>query len=345
MHEAKEKPAAIEDAALRIARERYGLTGELDRLSGEKDANFRLRRPGQLPLLLKIVSAEEDPAFVRMHTLALLHVEGRDPGLPIQRVVRTKEGAPDATATMPDGTERIVRVVTYVLGTMQRNAPTTPLQRRNAGRMIARLQHALDDFQHPADSHELTWDLMNVASLLPRVEEIAGGADRANLVAAIEGMARDVMPTAGRLARQVVHNDLNSDNIVVDPEDTDKVVGIIDFGDMVRTARVFDIAVGAAYQMLPDEDPYAAAWDFVGGVHEVFPLDEAELCALVPSIVARMAQRLVITEWRARRYPENRDYILRNNPGTWRIFNRLIDIPRAEAEARLRAALQQKDPR
>jgi Ser/Thr protein kinase RdoA (MazF antagonist) len=330
--------------ARQTAFERYGLVGELDRLSGEKDANFRLRRTGQLPLLLKIVSAEEDHGFVHMHTLALQHVESRDPSLPIQRVVRSRDGSPDVTVTMPDGTKRVVRIVTYVLGTMQRNAPRTTLQRRNAGRMLARLQRALADFRNPGEDHELAWDLMRAPALLPRVAEIADHNARRNLVSALEGLANGVLRDLDSLPRQVVHNDLNSDNIVVDPNNTDDVVGIIDFGDMVRTARVFDVAVGAAYQMGSEGEPYEAAWDFVAGVNQVFPLTESEIDALVPSIIARMAQRLIITELRARRHPENRDYILRNTPGTWGVFNHLINIPRSDAEIRLRKALQQKDP-
>lgn len=347
-----EKPASeprircdIANQALQIIREAYGLEGTLERLSGEKDANFRLRRLNDDPLLVKVINPEEDPAFVNMHTLALLHVEATDPGLPVQRVIRTLDGAPELTVDFAGGTRRQIRVVTYVPGTLQRNAPQSSQQRCNAGRMLARLQMALRDYAHPADNHVLTWDMQHLLRLVPCIDEIEGPDSRAMLRNAFDTFDRQVLSQLDRFPRQVVHNDLNSDNIVVKPDDPNTVAGIIDFGDMVRTARLFDVAIGAAYQMTEAEDLYGVACDFIVGVNSIFPLNPEEVSALVPAIVARMAQRIVITEWRAIRFPDNREYILRNTPQAWRQMHRLAQIPQAEADDRIFAALQQqKDP-
>jgi Ser/Thr protein kinase RdoA (MazF antagonist) len=332
--------AVIAEQARQTAVDRYGLVGDLDRLSGEKDANFRLRRANELPLLVKIVSAEEDVDVVNMHTMALLHVEATDPSLPVQRVVRALDGSPDVRVTMPDGVVRVMRVVTYVVGTLQRNAPESAAQRRNAGRMLGRLQLALRDFHHPADAHPLAWDLKRAAALKPVAAKIADGPARAKLETAIAQFEDEVISRVDSLAQQVVHNDLNSDNIVVDPTEPERVAGIIDFGDMVRTARVFDVAIGGAYQMTEAEEPYEAAFDFIAGVHDVNRLAEEEIAVLVPALVARMAQRIIMSEARASRHPENREYILRNTPRTWQQLERLVEIPRDSAEARLRAALK-----
>jgi Ser/Thr protein kinase RdoA (MazF antagonist) len=258
----------------------------------------------------------------------------------VQRVVRALDGSPDVRVTMPNGAVRVVRVVTYVLGTLQRNAPASPTQRRNAGRMLGRLQLALRDFHHPADSHTLAWDLKHAAALKPLAAGIAEGLARAQLERALARFEDDVLSRFDSLAQQVVHNDLNSDNIVVDPTDPECVAGIIDFGDMVRTARVFDVAIGGAYQMTEAEEPYEAAFDFIAGVHDVNPLAEEEIAVLVPSLVARMAQRIIMSESRARRHPENREYILRNTPRAWQQLERLVETPRDSAEALLRAALK-----
>lgn len=53
-------------------------------------------------------------------------------------------------------------------------------------------------------------------------------------------------PVSASLPQQVIQNDANDHNIVVDATG-DKVAGIIDFGDMVRTSRVNELAICIAY--------------------------------------------------------------------------------------------------
>jgi hydroxylysine kinase len=46
----------------------------------------------------------------------------------------------------------------------------------------------------------------------------------------------------------------------------------------------------------------------------------------------------LITEWRARRYPENSVYILKNHPAAAAGLARLADLPRERAQDRIRRA-------
>lgn len=313
----------------------YGIKGTLTRLGGEKDANFRVNADGGR-FLLKIV-AGEDPAVCDMHSQALLHLENVDPHLPTQRVVRTREGAADKTVDFGTDDVRFVRLVTFVEGAMQRNTPQTQRQRKNAGAMLARLQVALSGFRHPADGHKLTWDMCHAADLVEPTKRLRDGGALAD---ALEKFRMDVLSRQAQLPFQAVHNDLNSDNIVVDPHDTDRVIGIIDFGDMVRSARVFDLAVGAAYQATAAEDPLSACRDFIEGFALVQPLVPAECDALYSTILARMAQRIAITEIRAELFPENRDYILRNTSLVRRQFDHLARLSPAAAQASLSSTCQ-----
>jgi Ser/Thr protein kinase RdoA (MazF antagonist) len=105
----------------------------------------------------------------------------------------------------------------------------------------------------------------------------------------------------------VVHNDLNPLNILVDPADESRVTGVIDFGDMTRTALIADVAVTAA-ELIPMEcvDPAAArdsVVDVASAYHERVPL-LAEERALLPALAAaRLLMTLVIHEWHVQRNP------------------------------------------
>ncbi len=327
------------DEAVEIARRFYGLPASAHRLSGEKDSNFRLDAAGGAQYLLKAVNPGEDAAVINMHTCALRHVALRDPEMPVQRIVPTLQGEPEFRLDRGRADQRTVRLVTYVRGALQRKSRQTPAQRRNAGVMLGRLQDALADFRHPAEDHFSMWDMKNAPSLKAMLADLEAGEKRAELAAWLDRFADEVLSDLGDLRSQVVHNDLNSDNIVVDPDNTDEIVGVIDFGDMVRTPVLFDVAVAAAYQATDADDPLQAAIDFIRGFHSRRPLLGQEIGLLFTAIVARMVMRIAITEWRAVRFPENRAYILRNTPQAWLQFHRLAAVPPADATDAIARAL------
>jgi hydroxylysine kinase len=329
----------VADEATDIARRFYGLAASAHRLSGEKDSNFRLDTVGGEQYLLKVVNPGEDAGVTNMHTLALGHVAASDPGMPVQRIVPTLDGRPEFQLDRSEGDSRTVRLVTFTRGILQRKTRQTAAQRRNAGMMLGRLQEALVDFRHPAEDHFSTWDMKNAPSLKVMLEDLESGEKRAELCGWLDRFADEVLTNLSRLRAQVVHNDLNSDNIVVNPDNTDEIAGIIDFGDMVKTAVLFDVAVAAAYQSTDAEDPLQAAIEFVTGFHKRRPLRDREVALLFTTIVARMVMRIAITEWRAIRFPENRAYILRNTPQAWLQFHRLAAIPPAKATDAIARAL------
>lgn len=145
-------------------------------------------------------------------------------------------------------------------------------------------------------------------------------------------------PALPGLRAQAIHNDLNLYNVLVDPRDHDVIAGILDFGDMVRAPLVNDLAVAASYQLEPGADPLAPAIRFAAAYHAVSPLQEAELDVLFDLMMARLAMVVAIGGWRAARYPDNADYILRNNALSWARLQACDGIARDAARQRLRAA-------
>ena len=125
---------------------------------------------------------------------------------------------------------------------------------------------------------------------------------------------RRVAPRLSGLRRQVIHNDFNPHNVLVSHEDHACVTGILDFGDMVHTPLIVDLATACAYQVSPAARPLQSVGEFAAAYNAVIPLDPAEMAVLLDLIMARLITTIVITNWRARRYPANRTYILRN---TW----------------------------
>lgn len=329
------------DQAEAVAREKYGLDGHMQWLWGEKDSNYRLTLADGRDYLFKVLNPAEDPGMTSMHSQALLHVEAADPGIPVQRIIRTLDGEADFRMTAEDGGTRGVRMVTFLPGIAQKAAPHSKRQRRNVGALLARMQMALSSFTHPAAGHRITWDMQHAIGMRDLLPVFSDVAQRRRLEAAMDDFEQRIVPVMASLPAQVVHNDFNMENILVDPETPETVSGIIDFGDMVHAPRVFDVAVAAAYQMGDATDPIGAICDFLEEYSTLVSLTAQEITVLYPAILTRMVMRLAIPQWRAGLFPENRDFYVRNSPTVWAQFTRLDAIPTETIVARLATACQQ----
>ena len=108
---------------------------------------------------------------------------------------------------------------------------------------------------------------------------------------------------------------------------------------MVRAPLINELAVAASYHFSAVGEPLSPVIDLIRAYHEILPLYPAETDLLHDLIATRQAMTILITESRAKRHPENRDYILKNHPAAVLGLKRLEEIQREEAQRLLRRAL------
>ncbi len=320
-----------------LARQHWGLEGDLVPLTSERDQNHHLRGPGG-QFVVKIANLAEGHAVQRMQNGALRHIEARDPALPVPRVIATLDGRDDVV--LADG--HLVRVLSWLEGVPLHAAAQSPAQSGALARMLARLTRALEGFDDPAAGHVLQWDIKNAAQLLVLLDNIADETARGLCADVLGRFGRNVAPRLGDMRWQVVHSDLNPHNVLVDPAAPDHVAGILDFGDMVRTPLVCDLAVAAAYRIDRD-DPIGSLAGFAAAYHAVNPLTVLEREVYFDLVAARMVTTISIASWRAARYPENAPYILRNFPSARAGLQAIAALNPADVAAALRHACPVKE--
>jgi hydroxylysine kinase len=329
-------PTVAESFAEALAAEHYGLSATAHRLGSERDQNFRLRTRGGRDYVLKIANPAEDRGVTNLQTEALRHLATVDSSLPVPRVFPALNGDVELDVRFDDGSTRLVRLLSFLEGTPLHAAEGSAALRRDLGRCAARLAHALRDFRHAA-RHKLLWDLQHAAELRPLVDAVTANQHR--LVGRVlDNFDAHALPALRDLGKQHVHNDLNPHNVVVDPANHERIAGIIDFGDLTFTARVNDLAIAAAYQVADSDDPLAPVCDVVAAYHAVTPLDLRECEVLFDLIATRIAMTVVISNWRAIRYPDNREYILRNSKAASARLGRIARLSRRQAEQQIRRA-------
>jgi 4-aminobutyrate aminotransferase-like enzyme/Ser/Thr protein kinase RdoA (MazF antagonist) len=303
------KPPEISPrAGERIAAEWFGIAASAIPLASERDRNLQLRGSDGRDYVLKLANPAEDPAVVDLAARALVHVAACDPGLPVPRLLPARSGALAVLVEAEDGRRCLARLLTFLPGIPLGASPRGAECLREVGATLARLGRALRGFFHPAADHELPWDLKRAHRFRARADRIERAGPRRLAGLALARFEASVLPRLPTLRAQVIHNDLSRDNTLLDPGGR-RVVGVIDFGDLVHAPLVADLAVTLSEVLLDAPDPLGAARALVDGYAAIEPLREEERALLFDLVAARAALALAISAWRAGRHPENREYI------------------------------------
>jgi Ser/Thr protein kinase RdoA (MazF antagonist) len=228
----------------------------------------------------------------------------------------------------------VVHALSYLGGCLLRTVTTDAPLRRALGGTLAELGRALRGFDDPLVRRPLLWDLAQLPRLRPLLAERSPGP---GIEEQFGRLAATLPPRLASQRTQLVHNDFSPDNTLI-TADGRRVGGIIDFGDVTVTALVNDVAIAVANLLADDADPFGPALDFIAGYHATTRLTTAELNLLPDLILGRVVARIIISEWRAERFPENRAYVLRNTPRAWEHLHRLLSIPGEQTAARIQEA-------
>ena len=110
-----------------------------------------------------------------------------------------------------------------------------------------------------------------------------------------------VLPVENKLRVGIIHGDMNEQNIVVNESGADPVrdpngakFSIIDFGGVIVSWRVNEVAIALAYCALDKEDHIQDMSVMLAGIQSVFPLTPLEMRILPCLVAARLVTSLVM---------------------------------------------------
>ncbi|MDH3797210.1 MAG: phosphotransferase, partial [Desulfobacterales bacterium] len=338
----KHTPQFTEQEAVAIVKDLYGIQATANPLPSERDQNFRMTAETGSRFVLKIANALEDPTMLDCQNQAMQHLNRHVAFCP--QVVEAKSGHLISETRSATGPTHQIRLVTYLPG-----IPMGSVKRHSSGlleglgRCVGEMDRAMADFDHPGARRDFHWDLANGIQVVKKYQALIPDAD---LRKRIEKFARDfeqfVAPLLPGLRKSVIHNDANDYNVIVGGSDdlytrNQQVVGIIDFGDMVYSYTVGNLAVAVAYAILDKSDPLRAAARIVKGYHRAHPLDENEIASLYLMVCMRLCMSVCIGAQQLKERPDN-DYLSISQMPIQRTLPLLAEIHPHFAEAAFRQA-------
>lgn len=333
-------PRLSQDKVEGLVHRLYGIEGRAHPLAGERDQNCCVETADGSRYVFKISNPSEPVPVVDFQIGALEHIARVSPKLPVPNVVRTLAGRTRDTVTLPCGAQATVRMLSYLDGIQIRETPRTAMQRRAMGTFLAKLNLALRDFSHPSATHDLLWNVSAAHRLTVMFDAIDEAPRLALAKAFMKRFTDHVLPCLASVRAQVIHNDYHLYNVLVAPEDQERIAGVIDFGDMLHAPLVGEVGTAAAFHSAGCADLFEGPAQFVGAYHATLPLTDAEQEIVADLMATRHLITALISEWRAKRYPENRAYIMRHNPAAWEALSQLVDLSRQEMRDRLLAEIR-----
>ena len=273
-----------------VLRDHYGITADdILELGSQQDRNFRITY-GAHRAVLKIANSSWSSDSLAAQDAGMRALANLGHAL-----VPTPIG--ESTTVTLDGTEHVVRLLTFVAGTSLADwdhlAPPVVAQ---LGELAAHVISDLAGLRHPGLDRWLQWDLRQardlVQALLPRVEDLLLNNNIFTFTTAACDLLDQLAPL---LPVQPIHGDMTDDNLVAEAGTDGRPVltGIIDFGDLALGWRVAELAVACTSVLHHDPRQPTAVLPAITAFHRISPLSEAEIAALWPMIVARAAVLVV----------------------------------------------------
>jgi len=303
---------------------------EIKELPSYQDRNFHITLESGQEYVLKISAVSEEYETLDMQNCAMHHLAANIEGHSSPVVYKSNNEVEIERIEDEEGNQHYVRLLSFLPGKIlsQVNPHASDLL-VDFGRFIGSISKAFIGFDHPAAHREFHWDLKRASAVIRNYSKHTTDSNKQKLVRYfLELFETLILPPLDYLRTSVIHNDANDNNIIVsNPHDNDRrSFGILDFGDMIHSCTINELAIAIAYAILEKPDPISVAQKITSGYHSVFPISELELELLFPLICARLTTSVSVSAYRKTLDPDN-EYLIISEAPAWQVLSHLRNIP------------------
>ncbi|MGY5880057.1 MAG: aminotransferase class III-fold pyridoxal phosphate-dependent enzyme [Candidatus Thorarchaeota archaeon] len=303
---------------------------DIKELPSERDQNFHIVVTSGQEYVLKIAAASEEVGTLSMQNCAMSHLAKNTVGQSSPVVYKSRSGIEIEEVKAENGNSHNVRLLSFLPGRRlsQINPQSSDLL-EDFGRFIGSISKGLTGFNHFAAHREFYWDLKRANAVIATYSKHITDPEKREIVTYFLNLYEQlVLPLIDHLRVSVIHNDANDNNVVVvHPHiKNQRRFGILDFGDMVHSCTINELAIAIAYAILEKQDPISVAQEITAGYHAVFPISELELEILFPLICARLATSVSVSAYQKTLEPDN-EYLIISEAPAWEVLTFLRNIP------------------
>ncbi|KAM3602463.1 uncharacterized protein V6R79_004644 [Siganus canaliculatus] len=336
------KPNLSQSQVSEIVKRLFKVTPcKISPLPSYDDQNFHVKTTEGAEYVMKILNAEDskNPTLIEVQTHAMSFLN--DNGLPTQTVVPTTSGQLMSLEEADCGygcQKYLVRLLTYLPGTVISKVPLTPQLLYEMGKTAAKMDKLLQELEHPQVNilhrKNFIWSLANVPLLEEYISVLDGDPLQEVVKSVINQYKTCVVPERSSFRKCINHGDFNEQNVLVQPNLSDSygISGILDFTDMNMGYYIHELAITIMYMMTVYPNPLEVAGPVIAGWESILPLNEAEKDCLYVLVLSRFCQSLVLARHSIVLHPENAEYVLTTSKKGVHIVRELWEVGKEQAE-------------
>ena len=305
-----------------LAKEHYGLLVNVKPLNGYDELNFLLTDDHERKYIFKVATDAHGYDFLDAQVCIVAHLAQSKVADKFQKYLKNKNGQA-LTTLCSNGTNYYLRVLTYLEGDFWVNANAFPDELfLSLGSLLGEMDNCLQEFKHLAMHRYYEWDIANALDAEQNLQYIKNHEKRRIAAYFLLQFRSEVSPLHSLLRKAYIHNDANDYNLLTS---NDAVIGLIDFGDMVYSYLINNLAIACTYAMFQQADVLSAATLVVRGYHEQFPLTEQELSVLYYLIAGRLCISVTRSAYNASLNSDNEHHFITENHA-WELLYKLLEI-------------------
>ncbi len=317
-----------------FALQHYKLDVDAKVLNGYDELNFLLRDKEHRQYILKVATDEHGIHFLDAQVQIVNHLSKSRVSDKFQHYLLNSDGS-EITILVLDGANYYVRILSFLEGMFWVDAKNHNDELLLAlGNFLGEMDSSLKNFSHPAMHRHYEWDIANSLDAEVNLPYIKDHEKRRIAAYFLMQFRKEVQPLQHVLRKAYIHNDANDYNVLVQDN---KVAGLIDFGDMVFTNLINNLAVACTYAMFRQRNVLHAAATVVKGYHEKYPLTEQEVSVLYYLIAGRLCISVTRSAHNASLDSENAHHFI-TEKNAWELLFKLMEINPVKAEDCFRLA-------
>ncbi len=311
-----------------LAEKHYSLNVTVEILNGYDELNYLLTNERGNKYILKIARDQHGYAFLEAQVKIINFLGTTDLANSFQRFCLNTEGK-ELTHLVIEHTNYYLRILEYLDGTFWAEYEKRPDSLYvELGMFMGKMDKSLKEFSHSAIHRNYTWNISTAMDATVRLKFIKSHEKRRMAGYFLLQFEMEVLPVISSLRHAYIHNDANDHNILVKDN---QIAGLIDFGDMVYSALINNLAVTCTYAMLNSPTPLDAASLVIKGYHETYPLTSQEVDLVYYLVAARLCISVTQSAYNATLNSDNEHHFITEKPA-WDLLYKLIKINPLKAQ-------------
>tara|TARA_B100000029_G_C17602414_1_gene966274 strand:+ start:327 stop:2702 length:2376 start_codon:yes stop_codon:yes gene_type:complete len=290
----------------------------LKELNSERDKNYLITLDSKKKFILKIYNSLETKKILDLQDYVLSELNKRSS---INKIIPKKMHNKILIYRDLNNSKCFVRLLSYIDGKLFAECKNSTELEISLGTYLGILSNELKSMGHPSAFRKFEWDPSSI-EWTNKYIDLFKNKKRTIIEKNLNEFKKFVKKNKKNLRYSLTHGDANNYNLVVSKN---KIIGLLDYGDMVFAPTINDLAVSLSYALMNQKNLYITLKNIITSYHKKFSINFDETISLMSLVKSRLTITVIMAERQIKKFPQNK-YILISKRDAWNLLYKLDKI-------------------